>query len=584
MERARKDTTGNVFQFRQSEALLRTVMENAAVGMALVGTDGRLIYANRAYAEMIGRERDECVGLGVADLVHPDDLARASEQLGRLARGEVEGYRTERRYVRKDGEIVWGLTSASMLRNERTGHPLYLIIQVTDIGRQKRAEAALAISESRWNHALESAGQGVWDHDFRQAKVFYSRMWRVMRGFGPDEEVDPATDKWLARVHADDRGRILAIITKQNTGEIPRNSFEYRERHRDGHYIWILSRGGPVEWDESGRPTRFVGTDTDISTLKAVEAALGVEKEKLRVTLQSIGDGVISTDAERRITFLNPVAEKMTGWTSLEAVGREVEDVFVVVDEATDAPVASPVREALARQALYYLDEDTVLVSRSGERRAVRDSAAPVRTPQGELLGAVLVFQDITHSRALQKQLAHTAMHDGLTGLPNRGAFERALTQAADQARIEQRDHALCFIDLDRFKLVNDSAGHAAGDALLQQIAHAIRRACRSQDFLARIGGDEFALLLADCSPAGAVKAAQQAIDAVAAVRFTWHGATYDIGASVGVTAVTASSPHLTELMNQADAACYAAKNAGRNRVVTYDPMRHGPEHLAEAV
>ena len=253
-------------------------------------------------------------------------------------------------------------------------------------------------------------------------------------------------------------------------------------------------------------------------------------------------------------------------------------------DEATDAPVASPVREALARQALYYLDEDTVLVSRSGERRAVRDSAAPVRTPQGELLGAVLVFQDITHSRALQKQLAHTAMHDGLTGLPNRGAFERALTQAADQARIEQRDHALCFIDLDRFKLVNDSAGHAAGDALLQQIAHAIRRACRSQDFLARIGGDEFALLLADCSPAGAVKAAQQAIDAVAAVRFTWHGATYDIGASVGVTAVTASYPHLTELMNQADAACYAAKNAGRNRVVTYDPMRHGPEHLAEAV
>lgn len=583
MDRAQQTkTTAQTFQFRHSEALLRNVMENAAVGMALLNTEGRLLYANRAYADMLGREPEDCMGLGAADLVHPDDLPTATAQLGTLLRGEAEGYRTERRYVRKDHTVFWALTSASMLRNERTGNPLYIIIQVTDIDGQKRAEAALAASESRWNFALEGAGQGVWDHDIRNKKMFYSRMWRLMRGFAPEEKVDGALDQWLKRVHPDDRERIRNIVLRQDAGEISFNSFEYRERHRDGHYVWILSRGRPVEWFPDGQPARIVGTDTDISSLKAVEAQLAEEKERLRVTLQSIGDGVISTDADARVTFMNPVAEMMTGWSSVDAIGRKAEEVFAIVAEATGERVPDPVAEALSRQELYYLNEDAVLVSRSGERRAVRDSAAPVRTPDGELLGAVLVFQDITHARALQKELAHSAMHDGLTGLPNRTAFERALTVASDQARRELREHALCFIDLDRFKAVNDNAGHAAGDALLQQIGHAIRRSCRTQDFTARIGGDEFALLLADCSLVGAKKAAQQVIDAIAAVRFIWHGKSYDVGASVGIAAVTGTSPHLTELMSQADAACYAAKNAGRNRVAVFDPTQHGPERLAQ--
>ncbi len=203
-----------------------------------------------------------------------------------------------------------------------------------------------------------------------------------------------------------------------------------------------------------------------------------------------------------------------------------------------------------------------MLVSRSGERRAVRDSAAPIRTPEGELLGAVLVFQDITTPAALQKELAHSAMHDGLTGLPNRVAFERALTVAADQARHELREHALCFTTSTVSSRSTIRPGHAAGDALLlQQIAHAIRRACRSQDFTARIGWRRVRAVLADCSVAGARKAAQQVIDSISGVRFTWHGKTYAIGASVGITTVTAKSPPPDRAGNQADTACYAAES-----------------------
>ncbi len=303
----------------------------------------------------------------------PTTCRRQTRRCAALLAGEIQDYRAERRYLRKDSGWLWGLAAVSLLRDENTDEPIYVVVQITDIDRQKRAEEALGVSEARWKYAVESAGQGVWDANLRNGsdKVYYSRMWRVMRGFAPDEEVDSSIESWMQRVHPDDRERIRNIVLQQNSGELPRNAFEYRERHRDGHYIWVLSRGGPVEWEADGKPARFVGTDTDISTLKAVETALAVEKEKLRVTLQSIGDGVISTDADANVTFMNPIAEQMTGWTSSEAIGRKVEEVFVIVDDATGDTVPDPVRQALDRQGLYYLDEDAVLVGRQGDRRAV---------------------------------------------------------------------------------------------------------------------------------------------------------------------------------------------------------------------
>ena len=249
MDTRDQSSTAELLPFRHSEALLRNILEYAAVGMVLIGPDTNVVYANRAYADMLGYTPEECVGLNYSKLIHADDLAAAKIQADDLIARRFDTYRAERRYLKKDGSVVWGLVSASILRNERTGQPLYLLVQMTDIERQKRAEDALVASEARWNHALEGAGQGVWDHDLRRNgnAVFYSRMWRIMRGFEPDEKVDGAVESWLARVHPDDRDRIRETVRKQNSGEIPRNAFEYRERHRDGHYIWILSRGGPVE-------------------------------------------------------------------------------------------------------------------------------------------------------------------------------------------------------------------------------------------------------------------------------------------------------------------------------------------------
>jgi diguanylate cyclase (GGDEF)-like protein len=273
----------------------------------------------------------------------------------------------------------------------------------------------------------------------------------------------------------------------------------------------------------------------------------------------------------------------MTGWTSEEAAGCKVGEIFALFEETSSKLTVNPVAECLSKGRRHYLDGDTILIGRSGDRRDVRASAAPVRTPEGAIIGAVLVLQDVAASRALRRQLAHTAMHDDLTGLPNRATFQQALAGALQQARSEAREHTLCFIDLDHFKTINDNAGHGTGDAVLREIGTAIRATCRTHDFAARIGGDEFALLLPDCSVESATRVAQKIIDAIARLRLSLQAtcpSCMGIGASVGITAVTSRSPDAAELMREADAACYVAKARGRNCFATYDGGRPGLSQL----
>jgi PAS domain S-box-containing protein len=214
-------------RFRHSESLLRDVVENAAIGMALIGMNGRLTYVNRAFGEMFGYASDECVGVLREGVIQSTSVDSADEPFEKLARGDVDQYRTERQYLRKDGTLFWGLMSASALRSEGSGRPVHFIIQIADIDRQKQAEA-------RWNFALEGAGQGVWDRDFRSGTMFYSRTWRLMRGLGPDEEVDGSDAAWMKRVHPDDLPHIKDSSRRQISGESGINFHEYRERRRDG--------------------------------------------------------------------------------------------------------------------------------------------------------------------------------------------------------------------------------------------------------------------------------------------------------------------------------------------------------------
>ncbi len=426
----------------------------------------------------------------------------------------------------------------------------------------------LRILSRRIQLATRAGGVGVFEFDFSASAFIWDARMHELYGVDP-EHFQATVSAWLAMVYPEDRARV-ALEWQTAVAETSVFESDFRIVRPDGALRYIRALAHVIR-GATGSAARTVGTNWDITEHKSLTEELFEEKERLRITLHSIGDAVICTDAEAQVTFMNPVAEQMTGWTSEDSIGLPIQQVFRLVHEATGEPMRNPVDECLTQTRPVHFAEGAVLVSRDEVHRDIQDSAAPVRTTSGEIIGAVLIFQDVSTARALQRELLHTAMHDSLTGLPNRTAFERKLRDACSQASEEGRQHALCFIDLDRFKIVNDSAGHAAGDALLRDVGAVLRDSVRMEDFTARLGGDEFALLLQDCSLEHAEKIATYVVNAIGAIRFPWDGKLYDIGASIGMTAITANASRPTVVMGQADVACYAAKAAGRSRVSVYD-------------
>ena len=277
---------------------------------------------------------------------------------------------------------------------------------------------------------------------------------------------------------------------------------------------------------------------------------------------------MLCIDHHGKVTFLNPAAEQMTGWRSPEAVGRSLDEVFRHRDgtgATTDGSFPFRFPDGPERQFC----KNVTLLSRTGRTREVRLSAATLKLPGDQTFGAVLVFQDISESLALQRELAHLASHDPLTGLHNRSAFEDRLRDLLAETKAKGSRHVLCFVDLDRFKTINDSAGHAAGDALLREVARTLQATLRDSDFIARIGGDEFAILLLDCNLAQAKELATGVTTSIAHLSVEHEQQSLCIGASIGLTAISRNSPSSGKLMEEADQACYAAKAADDRSVVS---------------
>ncbi|WP_293776823.1 EAL domain-containing protein [uncultured Oxalicibacterium sp.] len=304
-------------------------------------------------------------------------------------------------------------------------------------------------------------------------------------------------------------------------------------------------------------------------------AILFMEKERAQVTLESIADAVITTDKRGHIEYMNPVAEELTGWTKAEAEGLPSSMVFRIFNGFTREPVANPVEAVLELHENVELSKDTVLISRNGMEYAVEDSAAPIRDRDGKLTGVVLVFHDVTDSRKLAIQLSHQAAHDPLTGLFNRREFERRLELAIDGLARQSRQHALLFMDLDQFKIVNDTCGHSAGDELLRQITALLQPLVRDSDTLARLGGDEFGAFLENCSPDSAARIAEKLRQTICSFHFVWQDKIFPIGVSIGLVNFSTNVLSLPDLLTAADTACYMAKDAGRNQVHVYRPEDH---------
>ena len=294
-------------------------------------------------------------------------------------------------------------------------------------------------------------------------------------------------------------------------------------------------------------------------------------REQAEVTLHSIADAVITTDAEGRVEHMNATAERITGWPLAQARGRELAEIFPLSDERSGNRVPNPVPESIREGHAVRLSSVVVLRDRRGNHLLIDANASPIRDRDGKIIGSVLVFHDVSKERQMEDRLAYQARHDSLTGLLDRGEFERQLGAALQSAKASARQHALCYMDLDQFKVVNDACGHAAGDELLVQLSALLMATVRDTDVLARLGGDEFAVLLMDCPLDLAVAKAESLRDVVKSFRFIWQGRRFDVGFGIGVVPVTGNSGTVTDVLRAADIACYAAKAKGRNQIFVYE-------------
>lgn len=309
----------------------------------------------------------------------------------------------------------------------------------------------------------------------------------------------------------------------------------------------------------------------DITHRKSLEASLGRSKLQARVTLESIGEGVITTDRNGTIDYMNEAAEQLIGATRSVGIGKRLLDLIGLVDEIDRTSLGDPVQKCLAERRRVNLGRRALLLSKQAEKEFSTElTASPIRGPEGQVAGCVVIFHDVSELRGLAREMSYQASHDALTGLVNRAEFERRLDAALKSARGEGVGHVVAYLDLDRFKFVNDSSGHIAGDNLLREIAALLKQRVRDSDTVARVGGDEFAMLLAGCPLDKARQIADDVCQSVADYHFTWQDRRFDVGVSIGLVEVGQESGSAESVLSAADSACYVAKQQGRGRIHVY--------------
>ena len=412
-----------------------------------------------------------------------------------------------------------------------------------------------------------TANDGIWDFDGQTKRINLSRRWKTMLGYDPDEE-DVKLD-WYNLVHPDDIARVQTRMREHLEGKAQFFESVHRMKHQGGDWRWMKSRAKCV-LDKNGRLIRLLGVEVDITERKLYEDALFREKESAQITLQSIGDGVITTDARCNVEYVNPVAEELTGWKVDDASGRPIDEIFRGFHEETCEPLENPLAVSIRRDRAIKSVRPTLLIRRDGNELYIESTASPIRDGKGTVSGGVLVFHDVSESRDLNRRLSYHASHDILTGLVNRAEFENRVERALKSARARETSYALLYLDLDQFKIVNDSCGHSAGDALLGQLGTLLKSKIRWRDTLARLGGDEFGVLLESCSLDEAMNTAENLRMAIGEYKFVWEERTFRLGVSIGVVPITADNEDVAALLTAADSACAAAKEAGRNRIHSF--------------
>lgn len=557
---------------------LKSSLDALPFAAVLVEPDGRIIRTNPLFDRQWGDCSAEQDRRTLGELVLAEDIAKLADAIAAFTRHESsEAVSMELRFTGADAPRRAQVGLAPWREGE-TETPLFLL-QIVPLAEQAAREAALAELEERWRHALSASKLGVWDADLRTGKFNFSDLWLQIRGYGPQDRLYHYEDDWVQRVHPDDREQTLLAVERQNSGDPDYAVFRYRLRNKQGEWIWIECRGRCVEWDENGVPVRATGTDADVTSRKDWEDNMTTMSRRLQLALEVSRIGVFEAN----------LTTGLTSWDErMYAIYDLPHDTKVLVGTVWENMLHPEDRQRVIdkvnhhRRTLTPFSDEFRVIRKNGLIATIRSRGLPFvesATGHRKIVGA---NWDVTEDVELQKQLRqardlaeahnielekararieHNALHDHLTGLPNR----RYLDQILDEADAVG-DLAILHIDLDRFKQINDTQGHSVGDVMLKYAAGILSNNVRAGDFIARIGGDEFVVIVRSGTQHGQLKAlAGRIIDQLRKPVLVENHACR-IGASIGIAARHDEVLSARQLLQNADIALYRAKNLGRNR------------------
>ncbi len=384
------------------------------------------------------------------------------------------------------------------------------------------------------------------------------------------EEIDKANDLLITKA-IPLQERILKLLKKLQAIQHQSSRRIAQQAEQEQQDTWKILLGLSIVALLVG----IVITYIIVYITKSLQAKLYMEKELAEITLHSIGDAIITTDINGKVTQINPIAEELTGYSYRQAIGQDFYSVFNIELEYDTLPSKHTELERVIAnlEVVMSAEMPRTLVNKNLGEYAIEYTLAPIVTEDRKTSGAVVIFRDVTEIRALSSQLKYYASHDSLTGLINRRQFEHHLENTLKLIEAENtQQHVVCFMDLDNFKIINDTAGHEAGDEFLKQLSLLLQSLLRRSDILARLGGDEFGILLEDCNIENALSISEKIRKEIKSFRFIWANNSFEVGASIGLAKLDHTTASLTEIMRNADTACYISKEEGRNRIHLFDP------------
>jgi diguanylate cyclase (GGDEF)-like protein/PAS domain S-box-containing protein len=547
--------------------LLDAVLAGSADAIFVKDQQGRYLLANAAAASFAGKRADQLLGADDRALFEAGAAERLRQADAAIMRaGTVQ--RLEEQLLTQDGRaLVFAVTKGPV--RDQGGQVIGLFGISRDITEQRRREAeqaqaaeALRDRERRLARVLDGSDQGYWDWNLQTKQFEVSARWETMLGYQPGEVV-VTQEHWPELVHPEDLPRALASIERHLSGASKLHEVEIRCKAKSGDWRWVLSRGRIVEHDAQGRPLMFSGTHTDIHARKHHE----LEQQQALVVFEGSHEGIMIVSPGRVITKVNPAFSRITGYSALEAVGQSPR----MLSSGRHGPKFYEELWAEVQQHDFWRGEIWNR-RKNGEVYAELLSISVVRDADGQVRHYIGAFSDISQLKAHEAELDRVAHYDVLTGMPNRRLLADRLRQAIQHCARSGKSSAVCFLDLDGFKAVNDQYGHAVGDQLLIGVAAQLRAVMRADDTLARLGGDEFVLLLSDiASPEECTLILDRVLQAVTRpVQVGPH--TLHTSASIGVSLYPADNVDADTLLRHADQTMVRAKEAGKNRYQLFDP------------